>query len=79
MYTKDMDDSVFTKIIKGEIPGEIVYQDDVCVLTPNIVGALLYILMLILFHYHELALHLSSAGNSTFYFINVEDALKSEE
>ena len=35
--------------------------------------------MMILFHYHELALHLSSAGNSTFYFINVEDALKSED
>ena len=25
-----MEDSVFTKIIRGEIPGEIVYQDDQC-------------------------------------------------
>lgn len=27
---KGMEDSVFTKIINGEIPGEIVYQDDQC-------------------------------------------------
>jgi|GEM_PF-836173 len=26
-----MDDSVFTKIIKGEIPGEMIYQDEACV------------------------------------------------
>lgn len=25
-----MEDSVFTKIMRGEIPGEIVYQDDSC-------------------------------------------------
>lgn len=25
-----MEDSVFTKIMRGEIPGEIIYQDDVC-------------------------------------------------
>jgi histidine triad (HIT) family protein len=31
VYTRDMDDSVFTKIIKGEIPGEMVYQDEECV------------------------------------------------
>ena len=26
-----MQDSIFTKIIKGEIPGEIIYEDDSCV------------------------------------------------
>ncbi len=26
-----MQDSIFTKIIKGEIPGEIIYEDDTCV------------------------------------------------
>jgi len=31
-----MDDSVFTKIIKGEIPGEMVYQDDTCVVLMTI-------------------------------------------
>ena len=36
MYTISMDDSVFTKIIKGEIPGEIVYQDDQCVVLMTI-------------------------------------------
>ena len=36
VYTISMDDSVFTKIIKGEIPGEMVYQDDVCVVLMTI-------------------------------------------
>ena len=25
-----MEDSIFTKIIKGEIPGEVIYQDEAC-------------------------------------------------
>jgi histidine triad (HIT) family protein len=29
-YNKTMQDSTFTKIINGEIPGEIIYQDDSC-------------------------------------------------
>ena len=32
-----MEESVFTKIIKGEIPGEMVYQDDACVVLMTIV------------------------------------------
>jgi len=31
-----MEDSVFTKILKGEIPGEIIYQDDLCFVIPTI-------------------------------------------
>ena len=27
---EDLEDSVFTKIIRGDIPGEIIYQDDDC-------------------------------------------------
>ncbi|MDQ5982219.1 MAG: histidine triad family protein [Patescibacteria group bacterium] len=29
-YNKTMQDSIFTKISNGEIPGEIIYQDDTC-------------------------------------------------
>ncbi len=31
-----MADSVFTKMLKGEIPREIIYQDDVCFVIPTI-------------------------------------------
>ena len=31
-----MEDSIFTRIIKGEVPGEIVYQDGVCVVMMTI-------------------------------------------
>ena len=31
-----MEDSIFTKIIKGEVPGEMVYQDDQCVVLMTI-------------------------------------------
>ena len=31
-----MEDSIFTKIIKGEIPGECVYEDDQCVVLMTI-------------------------------------------
>lgn len=29
-YNKCVQDSIFTKIIKSEIPGEVIYRDDVC-------------------------------------------------
>ena len=32
-----MADSVFTKMLKGEIPREIIYQDDICFVIPTIV------------------------------------------
>ncbi len=42
-----MEDSVFTKIIKRELPGEIVYEDDIVVgilnLFPNIEGEMMVI------------------------------------
>ncbi|MES2931458.1 MAG: HIT family protein [Patescibacteria group bacterium] len=42
-----MEDSVFTKIIKRELPGEIVYEDDVVVgilnIFPNIEGEMMVI------------------------------------
>ncbi|MFO0862887.1 MAG: HIT family protein [Candidatus Saccharibacteria bacterium] len=31
-----MADSVFTKMLKGEIPREIIYQDDICFVIPTI-------------------------------------------
>lgn len=31
-----MQDSVFTKMLKGEIPREVIYQDDVCFIIPTI-------------------------------------------
>lgn len=31
-----MEDSVFTKIMRGDIPGEIIYQDDQCVVMMTI-------------------------------------------
>ncbi len=31
-----MSDSVFTKMLKGEIPREIIYEDDVCFVIPTI-------------------------------------------
>jgi len=31
-----MKDSVFTKMLKGEIPREIIYQDDICFIIPTI-------------------------------------------
>lgn len=42
-----MSESVFTKIRKGEIPGELIYQDDLCFvilsITPNNPGHMLLI------------------------------------
>lgn len=36
MYTRVMTDSIFTRIIKREIPAEIVYEDDICIVIMNI-------------------------------------------
>lgn len=30
MYNSFMEDSIFTKIIKGEIPGEVIFSDELC-------------------------------------------------
>ncbi len=46
-YTRGMEDSIFTKIIKGEVPGEMIFQDDQCAVlltvAPNSPGHMMVI------------------------------------
>lgn len=57
-YTKDMEESIFTKIIKGEIPCYKIYEDDKTIafldIEPNVIGHTLVVPKVQVDQFHDL-------------------------